>query len=392
LRDLRTRLWTAEVRFAVAAFLIGRAAVSVLAVLGWQLPHDRPEPATYWAPQPPEHDLFAAFTGLEHYDAGWYLQIASHGYEPGDPSGAFFPLYPLLVRVVGLALGGHWLAGAVVVSNVALLLSLVLLQHLTARELAPQFARPVVVLLLCSPMAFFLYAPYSESLFLALSLACLMLVRSGRWPAAGAAAALASATRSTGLALGAAMAVEAVHQAGWRVRSREQLTRLARTLPWAALSVGGILAYFLYWQGKGDWHEPTRLLTTAFGREHSTPWATLWHGGHQLVSTFTQSEWLPFNLESLLGFIALGLAVVVLRRYPPAYSAFVLVGMVMPLLLVIPARPLTSIARYDLPLFPLFWALAEVTQRRGARTATLVVSSLLLALSTLLFAAWHDVL
>ena len=188
------------------------------------------------------------------------------------------------------------------------------------------------------------------------------------------------------------MAVEAVHRVGWRVRSREQVVRLARTLPWAAASGGGILAYFLYWQARGDWHEPTRLLTSAFGREHSTPWHTLWQGGHQLVSTFTQSEWLPFNLESLLGFVAIGLAVVVVRRCAPTYSAFVIVGMVMPLLLVIPARPLTSIARYDLPLFPLFWALAEITQRRGARAATLVVSGLLLALATLLFAAWHDVL
>jgi hypothetical protein len=377
------------VRFALAAFLVGRVVVSVLAVIGWQLPHDDPEPATHWSPQPPGEWWHAAFTGFEHYDAAWYLQIASRGYEEGDPSGAFFPLYPVLVRGLGWVLGGHWLLAATLVSNVALLVALVLVQRLTARELGPELSRPVVVLLLCSPVAFFLYAPYTESLFLALSLACLLWVREGRWPAATAAAALASATRSTGLVLGAAMAAEALV----RARSTGRWSELRRTLPWCAGAPVGLLAYLAFWQLKsGDWHEPTRLLTTEFGRESSLPWETLWHGLEHLRATASYGIALPFTVESLLGFLALGLGVVAVRRYPLPYGVLVVGGLLMPLLLVIPARPLTSVARYDLVVFPLFWVTAELTRKPVVRAVVLTVSTALLCVLTMLFAAWHDVL
>ena len=43
------------------------------------------------------------------YDSGWYFGIARHGYEfveGGRSNLAFFPVYPLLMRYLGLALGG----------------------------------------------------------------------------------------------------------------------------------------------------------------------------------------------------------------------------------------------------------------------------------------------
>ena len=43
---------------------------------------------------------------LSRWDAGWYVEIARDGYryEPGSPSNAaFFPLYPVLIRVIQCA-------------------------------------------------------------------------------------------------------------------------------------------------------------------------------------------------------------------------------------------------------------------------------------------------
>jgi len=47
---------------------------------------------------------------LARYDSGWYLTILEHGYGPPPAPGqvsphAFFPLYPLLARVLHSTLG-----------------------------------------------------------------------------------------------------------------------------------------------------------------------------------------------------------------------------------------------------------------------------------------------
>ena len=58
---------------------------------GWPAPIDHPGLA-----QPVRR-------AIERQDALWFLRIADTGYRPGDGSAAFFPLYPLLVRVMSLA-------------------------------------------------------------------------------------------------------------------------------------------------------------------------------------------------------------------------------------------------------------------------------------------------
>src|SRR4029077_2699644 len=61
--------------------------------------------------------------------------------------------------------------------------------------------RLAVLLTAFAPMAFFLSAVYSESLFLALSVGLFWSARKGRWAIAGALGALAGATRSVGVVL-----------------------------------------------------------------------------------------------------------------------------------------------------------------------------------------------
>ncbi len=381
----------ADWRWCLLAFTLGRLLISVLAVIGWQLPHEVPEPATLWTPQPPAHPWYAAFTGLEHYDASWYLQLAEHGYSDGDPSSAYFPLYPFLVHVVGVLTGGRWLLAAYLVGHAALLVALVLLYRLTTRELSETTARATIVLLLASPVAFFLYAPYSEPLFLALSLACLTWLRQGRWAPAATAAALASATRSTGLVLVIAMAAQALSQTGWRPR-RENLPRLMRSLGWSAAGSLGTAGYLLYWAGRGNWRAPLDMQGTAFQRDPTWPWASLADGLRIAGETLRYPGWLITNVEVALALVSIGLGVVVVRRYASPYVAMTVASLVLPLTLTRASSPLTSTPRYYLVVFPLFWALAEVSRRPAVRAAVLTLSVSLLSLLTLLFASWHDVL
>ena len=87
-----------------------------------------------------------------------------------------------------------------------------------------------VLYLAIFPMALFLQAVYSESLFLLLSLAAFSLAERGRFAGAGVVAGLAILTRVAGLALLPALAVLT-----WRHRERlRALGKLALALPLSA--------------------------------------------------------------------------------------------------------------------------------------------------------------
>jgi hypothetical protein len=52
-----------------------------------------------------------------------------------------------------------------------------------------------------------------------------------------------------------------------------------------------------------------------------------------------------------------------LARSRPSYGVFLLGGLLIPLTFVFPDRPLMSMPRFVLPLFPAFWAAAELAER-----------------------------
>ena len=82
-----------------------------------------------------------------------------------------------------------------------------------------------------------------------------------------------------------------------------------------------------------------------------------------------------------------------LRRHVklrPAYGAYVLVSLVVPLSFVFDGRPLMSFPRFAAVVFPVMWGMAMWTNERPVRhEATVAASSILLGLSTLLFVTWY---
>ncbi len=91
------------------------------------------------------------------------------GYREDDASAAFLPGYPLAIRAVAWVVRDELLA-ALLVSNGAFLAALIVLHALTEEEYDRPMARRSVVLLAAFPTSFFFLAPYSESLFLLLTL------------------------------------------------------------------------------------------------------------------------------------------------------------------------------------------------------------------------------
>lgn len=391
-RVRRGLVWCAGV------FVAMRIGLSVLALAGVGLLPDPTLPAAEAAGVPapvgvpgrPAPEVEPGWqnvvTAWERFDALWFLRIAEDGYRPGDGSAAFFPLYPLVIRGVSAAIGGHPLAAALLISNLALLGALVVLYFLTAAEWGERAARRATVALAVFPTSFFLLAPYSESLFLFLALLAFWGARRGRWEVAAAAGAAAAATRSIGIVLAPALLVEAIHQ------HREGRAALARGVPAAAAVGVGLLGYLAYWKTRsGAWLAPLTFQQN-WEREPSMPWETVWDG------TAEAFRWIGIYpggyhlLDWLIVVPVLAAAVWVAARARPTYAVFAWASLLVPLSYVFPPRPFMSLPRFSVTIFPILWAAAVWTaDRPGIRAATLGWSAALMGLLTVLFVNWYFV-
>jgi len=383
--------WWPSLRCALTVFVAVRVGLLLVGLVSVAvLPVGTPVGVPGWPATEPSAGWHALFTAWERQDALWFLRIADTGYRADDGSAAFFPLYPLLVRLVGTVLGGHWLLAGYVVSSVSLVAGLAVLHRLTLSELGSQrLARRTVLYLALFPTGLFLFAPYSEALFLALSVGCLYAARRQSWLAAAALGALASGTRSAGALLVLPLAVEAVLQ----LRSSPGPARLAGRLLAAAAAGVGAAAYLLWWQlAHGDGGRPLEVQRTSWQREPAWPWETLWNGLHEGVRYLGAYAGGYHTLDVLLVGVGLVAAVWVALRTRSTWAVWVGASLLLPLTLAYPGRPLLSMSRYLVVLFPLFWALARLAERWRVHDAVVAVSAVGLGLLSVLFVGWYPVL
>lgn len=370
----RLSAWRGPFLYCLRVYLIARAALFALGVLAMGLVPTLAQGAVPgWKGPVPTSGWHNAITAWERADALWYLRIASQGYRSDDGSAAFFPLYPMLVRGVGYATGRHWLLGAYLVSNLAMLVALVLLYRLTALEFSDARARRVVVLACLFPTSFFLFAPYTESLFLALSLGAFYCARRRRWGLVAVLGILSALTRSPGLLLAPALAVEALLQ--WRSGPRgARSLPLLRGLAAAAVVPLGTLLYLGYWERYGgDWRRPLDVQKSGWGKQSSWPWDTFWHGlklGDQFVGSYPGAY---FTVDAIVVLVLLTVAVWATVRLRPSYAVYVWASLLFPMTLMWPGRPFLSLPRLFVVVFPLFWGIAAFEHRWRARDAVVAV-------------------
>lgn len=389
-RAERRALLLRAIRYSLVTFVVLRVALALVSLAGvGLLPSIGNEVGVAgWPPNAITPGLHNLVTAWERFDGLWFLGIATQGYDIGGQSAVFFPAYPLAIRGLSVVLGDHPLAAALVISHVAALGSFVLLYLLTTLELDEPAARRAVVFLAVFPTSFFLISPYSESLFLLLVLATVLAARRGRWAVAGIAGLLAATTRNLGVLLAAPLVVEAVQQAGERGRRS-----LGRSLPWAAGPVLGLLAYLVFWEvAGGDWRAPILEQQGVWQRRPTVPLVTLWRG---TVEAFRFIGAYPGGyhfLDWVVVMPALAAAAWVALRTRPLYGVYTWLSVLAPLSVPFLPRPLMSVPRFLVVVFPILWAPAVWTGRRpGVGLAVAGASGALLGLMTVLFVNWYYV-
>lgn len=214
----------------------------------------------------------ASWRGLwERWDAGIFHAIAQYGYyggPPGQPVGrvAFFPGFPLLLRIVHAVIGS-WTASELLIGSVASFFAVLGIVRL-ADGYQPGTGMGAGLFLLLAPAAIFLSVGYSEATFLAFALPAWRAARDGRYRRAGVLAALACLFRANGLFLTAGLVVLALSR-------RDAATRRA----WLALPAISILGYTCYLRATdGSWFAWFHAESSGWGR-----------GLHNPVTTFTNT-------------------------------------------------------------------------------------------------------
>ncbi|MGZ4108094.1 MAG: mannosyltransferase family protein [Actinomycetota bacterium] len=374
------------VRYSLTVFVAVRVGLFVLGLVVAGAVHGLdPVSVPGWpAPALADGGWHVLFTAWERFDALWFMRIAAAGYQTTDGSAAFFPLFPMLIHAVSFLIGGHTFAAAMLVSNGSFAAALCVLYLLTAEARSVRTARSTVLLVAIFPSALFFYAPYSEPLFLLLALVAFRAARRQQWVAAGVAGALAGLTRNVGIVLAPALLLEAIQQ--WRDDGR---TPVPGTLAAAGPAIGAAL-YTGYWYERiGDALAPIHLQAN-WQRQFSWPWATLFHASKDVVDYagvqyggYWAIDWLivvPFVVASVYAAV----------RYRPSYSVYLWGGLLIPLFYVFEPRPLMSMPRFVLPLFPGFWAIVELCERwRIPRSALIAASAVGLGCLMVLFVNWY---
>jgi hypothetical protein len=320
---------------------------------------------------------------FDHWDGPHYLYLAQYGYtNQGDPANfiVFFPLYPLLVRLVTFDFSLVNLSG-LIVSNVASIVAVIYLFKLAKLDYTDSIAKKAVLFLCVFPTTYFMSAPFTEGLFLVLVIASLYYARNANWAAAGFLGCLSALTRIGGLVLLPALLVEYFHQRGWKLKTLDYKI-LFSLLP----AVGFMIYLLINYLVMGDFLSFLTIQREHFfetfgpvdGLKGAWNWPSHSVYPDSITIGYAQIIFAAFGLAMMFAALKLKLR--------PSYQVYMLLTWAV----TVSTSFWISIPRYVLAMFPLFFVLALISNKKPVAAAILAVSCAGLFFFTWLFGtgAW----
>ncbi len=312
-------------------------------------------------------------------DAERYLQIAREGYVTQGPDNinlVFYPLYPLLMRIFSFGIFDLAAVG-MILSRLFLMGASICLYELVKTEGDEKAAFYSVALLAVYPFSMFTLGVYTESLFLFLTIGCMLAIRKEKMAWAGAAGFLAALTRVQGMLL-IFPAVYHVVAGRWGKEKRKISWKDAFVLmiPMGFavyLCINGALYgnpfQFLIFEEGEPWYQSTKWIAENISTQY-----------HNALN-FKGLEGIIYWPQIILYFLSLCLIFIGIRNqvrmeyllYGGVYLGFTYLSGWM-----------ISGGRYMLCCFPLFMIVSLMKSER-AKTAFLIISSCFFFLYSLMF-------
>ena len=352
---------------------------------------------------------WGVWKGVKNYVGGWaqfdgleYLHIAQDGYWYRPASRApvvFFPLYALVIRALDQMINEPVVTGVVVSAIAGLTAALLYRRWLDVAGVAAKDRHWALAVFLIYPYGWYLYgAIYSDGLFVALVIGALLLVEADRLAWAGVVGALATATRPTGMALVAALAVLTLERngvlitvarptwPGWVTRlgipTGIDKSKLTRRMAWPLVSIAGVVSYSVYLGIR--WGNP--LLWATSQSEYSGSGPKTWLKAGFIARWI---EWddpvytLTITAQALILLGVFVTAPMVGRRFGWGYATLVVSLGIIP---CFSSRDFLGVGRYVLAAFPTAALVGErLANRRVARVAWVGVCAIALVTMNMAF-------
>ncbi|MDE2481853.1 MAG: hypothetical protein KGN02_06655, partial [bacterium] len=255
------------------------------------------------------------------WDAVHYLDIATQGYQGTDM--AFFPLFPVLIRILGRLVGNHLVAG-LLISNASFFFGLLFLYKLIEHEYDRSVARRAIFYVSIFPSAVFFSAVYTESLFFMLTVASFYYMRAHRWWLAGAIGLFAAMTRVEGVLLAVPFLIEWLAQ-------RDALKSATRTLLWGGLIPAGLALYMAYlWVLRQD---PLYFshVQSHWNRHLAPPWVSVINAFSKIAHATQGLTVANQSLEIAFTALMVGVLIGGWKLLRPSYIAYMALSILIPM-------------------------------------------------------------
>jgi Gpi18-like mannosyltransferase len=360
--------------------LIWRGTLLIIHLIGLSFSKTN-ESDLFWHWFPENHYLDSFF----RWDSGWYNDIVKNGYsyDPNQQSNvAFFPLYPLLVKLIAAITSLDEPIAALLLSNLCLVIALFFVYKISSIYLSKKGSDRVLVLMLLFPTSFFYSSFYTESLYLLVISASFYFFLNKKYLLSGIWGCLATLVRVPGLLLLFSFGFEL----GWNYFTKKE--KLTKEIFYLLLIPCGLIAYmlFLYFKFK----EPLAFLTIQklWGRSDNIfPLITLIIAFKNINFLFPKD---PANAINFLDFFFsvsfLGLLIVALIKN--LLNSSLLVFSFLSILLPLTTGTTISIMRYILPLFPIFIVLGYLCKNNYFYGFLVFFFTYLLSILFLWFGNW----
>ncbi len=309
---------------------------------------------------------------FQRFDSGWYLSIIENGYYLKGDLGIvqsninFFPLYPLLVKILGSLIGGSniksILFSGILLSNIFFLLSLLFIIKLVKTSGYSQEVSTRTIWYLCFfPTSFFLSSFYTEALFLFLSIILFYFAVKEKWVLIGVVGFFISITRVTGILAALSSVVIYMEKINWNFR------KIKWNIIWLGLAPVGLLTFLLsILPITGKLFAPF-ISQSAWNHILSFPW----------TSIFSDLNFRPFitAIDQIFVLSFFVLSIICLFNLPSkSYGIYCLLSMSTFLF----SGSILGASRYLLVLFPIFWLLGVWGKNRYADRIILVAFTIFL--------------
>jgi Gpi18-like mannosyltransferase len=316
------------------------------------------------------------------WDSRWYMDIIMHGYivtediQSTYSTVAFFPLFPLLVKLFSFLLPGAINSPTIltiiglILNNLLFITSLYFIYQLMDQFFQNQaWNKAVIVLIMAYPGSFYFSCFYTESLFLFLAVMSVWFAKKENWLLSAISCGLLAVTRPQGILMAIPISILLLQSMQWKIKNfpRKALWLLLIPIP---------LFIFLFYMRfvTGDFLAPITA-QAAWGKET---------GNFKL--NFIDWLFTPqpdvFKIDALMTYLFIGLSIYALFKLPSvAYGLFALFVLIVPVV----SGTSVSMTRYIAVAFPAFMAAIRVLKKE---LAIYSLAALFFAIQIFYFIGW----